>query len=139
MYNKNSKVSKLLYYFLFFLLYIPYKHITGVEIHPEAKIGEGLFIPHCTSIIISKSAVIGNEATIHQCTTIGLNYKTNKAPILGDNVFIGTNSSIVGGINIGDNVKVLPNSTVTKDFSKDLIIGGVPAKIIKENNILKDL
>lgn len=133
-YCKKNVFSKMCYYFLFFLIYVPYKQIRGVEIHPEATISGGLFIPHCTSIFISKDAVIGENVTIHQGTTLGINYNTNESPVIGDNVLVGANVTLIGGIRIGNNSIIMANSAVTKTFSDNLIIGGVPAKIIKDNN-----
>jgi serine O-acetyltransferase len=133
LYRKDHFLYRLLYKLLFLLLYVPFKFITGVEIHPEAEIKGGLSIPHCTSIVIAKNAKIGENFTVHQCCTVGMNYKNGKSPIIGDNVFMSCNSSIIGDILIGNNVIVLPNSSVAKSFENDLIVGGVPAKIIKEN------
>ncbi|MBT2730141.1 hypothetical protein J7E63_25120 [Bacillus sp. ISL-75] len=133
LYERKNFLYKLLYSILFFVLYIPFRNITGVELHPQAKIGRGVFIPHCTNIIISKDAIIGENLTIHQSVTIGVNYNNNKAPLIGDNVFISCNSTLIGNIKIGNNVTILPNSCVTKSCELDgSLLGGVPAhQIIK--------
>ncbi|WDL88472.1 hypothetical protein IUJ58_06225 [Priestia aryabhattai] len=123
---------KVAYYFIFFFIYIPFKNVTGVEIHPLSNIGKGLYIPHCNSIVISKKAIIGNNLTIHQFCTIGVNYNTNKAPQIGNGVFISCNTSIIGDICVRDNTSILPNSYVSKSFEEGCLLGGVPAKIIKK-------
>lgn len=134
LYKKERLPYKVLYRFLFLLLYIPFKFITGVEIHPEAEIKGGLSIPHCTSIVIARNAKIGENFTIHQCCTVGMSYKNLKAPVIGDNVFMCCNASIIGDIEIGNNVLVLSNSSVAKSIENDVIVGGVPARVIKENS-----
>jgi serine O-acetyltransferase len=133
LYKKDKLPYKVLYRLLFFLLYVPFKFITGVEIHPEAEIEGGLSIPHCTSIVIAKNAKIGENFTIHQCCTVGMSYKDLQSPVIGDNVFLSCNASIIGDIMIGNNVLVLPNSSVAKSVGNSVIVGGVPAKVIKEN------
>jgi serine O-acetyltransferase len=133
LYKKDRLLSNILYRILFLLIYCPFKFLTGVEIHPEADIKGGLSLPHCTSIIIAKNAKIGENFTIHQCCTVGMSYKNLKSPVIGDNVFMSCNASIIGDIEIGNNVLILPNSTVSKNIEKDLIVGGVPAKVIKPN------
>jgi serine O-acetyltransferase len=129
--NSDNKLFALLYKLLFLILYIPFKNITGVEIHPEAKIGKGLYLPHGHSVVISKKAIIGNHVIIHQNCTIGINYNTGEAPVIGDNVFIGANSTLIGGIKIGDNCTILCNSSVVNSFPNNSLIGGVPAKKIE--------
>ncbi|WP_066067278.1 serine O-acetyltransferase [Neobacillus soli] len=133
LYKKEGIPWRLLYRALFLMLYVPFKFITGVEIHPEAEIKGGLSIPHCTSIVIAKNAKIGENFTIHQCCTVGMSYKNLQSPVIGDNVFLSCNASIIGDIEVGNNVIILANSSVAKSIGNDLIVGGVPAKIIKEN------
>ncbi|MBK0007170.1 serine O-acetyltransferase [Priestia megaterium] len=134
LYTKEQVIFKFLYKLLFLGIYVPFKSITGVEIHPEAQIKGGLFIPHCTTIIISKSAVIGRDFTIHQCCTVGVNYTSGKAPVIGEGVFMSCNASIIGDVKIGDNVIILPNSCVVKNSPESYVLGGVPAKAIKKLN-----
>jgi serine O-acetyltransferase len=134
LYKKETFLHRIIYRVLFLLLYVPFKFITGVEIHPEAEIKGGLSIPHCTSIVIAKNSRIGENFTIHQCCTVGMSYKNLQSPVIGDNVFLSCNATIIGDIEIGHNVIILPNSAVSKSFDNDLIIGGVPAKVIKINS-----
>jgi serine O-acetyltransferase len=133
LYKKGNPLSTFVYRILFLLLYCPFKAITGVEIHPEAEIKGGLSIPHCTSIIIAKNAKIGENFTIHQCCTVGMSYKNLKAPEIGDDVFMSCNSSIIGDVKIGNHVLILANSAVSRSIEDGYIVGGVPAKKIKEN------
>jgi len=128
----NNKGFKVVYNFLFIVIYIPFKNTTGMELHPEASIGRKLYIPHGNSIVINKKAIIGDGVTIHQNTTVGINYRTEESPKIGDNVFISTNCSIIGGIHIGNNAIILSNSAVVQDVEENSIIGGVPAKLIKK-------
>lgn len=128
---KNNIITKVIYNFLFITIYVPFKNITGVEIHPLASIGGGLFIPHCTGIVISKEAVIGKNFTIHQFSTVGINYINKQAPIIGNNVFVSCNSSLIGDIKVGSNVKILSNSSVVSHIPDNTIVGGVPARVLK--------
>ncbi|MGG4491325.1 serine O-acetyltransferase [Metabacillus idriensis] len=131
--SKEKFFLKIIYNILFLILYIPFKNRTGLELHPEANIGRNLYIPHGNSVVLNKKVLIGNGVTIHQNTTLGINYRTEEAPTISDNVFIGTNCSIIGGIRVGKNATVLSNSAVVKDVDDYGIVGGVPAAKINKN------
>lgn len=124
---------------MFIIVYIPFKNLTGVEIHPMATIEGGLFIPHCNGIVISKSAKIGENFTIHQFSTVGVNYKNKMAPTIGDNVFVSCNSSLIGHINVGNQVYILPNSSVVKNVPHNVVVGGVPSKIVKVREEMENI
>lgn len=99
----------------------------------EAKeIGGGLFIQHGFSTMISAEK-IGENCWINQQVTLGYKDKS-RAPIIGDNVVITCGSKVLGPITIGDNVVVGANAVVTKDIKSNVIVGGIPAKVIKENS-----
>ena len=88
--------------------------------------------PHPIGIVISKNTIIGKDCYIYQNVTIG-SWK-DKSPQIGDNVYIYPNSVIIGGIKIGDNVKIAPCSLVRQDVPDNAIVAGNPAKIISINN-----
>ena len=111
--------------------------ITGIEIHPAAKIGEFLFIDHGMGIVIGETAEIGNNVTLYHGVTLGgvspsensENQKNKKRhPTICDNVIIGSGAQILGPIIIGENAKVGSNSVVTKDVDQDKSVIGNPAR-----------
>lgn len=104
---------------------------TGIQIAPNS-FGKGLQIWHYGYIVVNADARIGDYATIYPGVVIGA--KPNGIPTIGSHVFIGAGSKILGGIRIGDNVTIAPNAVVTKDVPDNVIVGGVPAKIIKWKN-----
>lgn len=106
----------------------------GVYIDERARIGKGLNIVHCFSIIIT-DCVIGDNVTIMHQTTIGKSRGGNRAgsPIIGDNVFIGAGAKIIGRVKIGKNVAIGANAVVTKDVPDGCVIAGIPARIIGHN------
>jgi serine O-acetyltransferase len=110
--------------------------ITGCEIGEKCSIGEGLVLPHPNGIVIANLTKIGKNATILQQVTIGLkdpNYN-NPPPILGDDVFCGAGSKILGNIKIGNKVIIGANSVVVTDIPDNCVAVGIPARIIKKNN-----
>ena len=108
------------------------RFITGIEIHPGAKIGKRLFIDHGMGIVIGETATIGNDCTIYHGVTLGGTGKDKKKrhPDIGDNVMIGCGAKVLGPIKIGDNVKIGANAVVLKDIEKNNTVVGVPAKVI---------
>ncbi len=110
---------------------------TGLRIGYKAKIGKGLHIVHYGDIDINNDVIIGNNCNIYQGVTIGMTFRGNKrgCPILGDNVWIGTNAVIVGNVHIGNNVLIAPLSYVNVDVPDNSIVLGNPAKIISRDNV----
>ncbi len=93
--------------------------------------GEGLRINHLGCLIISGNAQIGKNFNVHQGVNIGVNVDLDKAPVIGDNVFVGPGVQIFGDITIADDIAIAAGSTVNKSFNQpNITIGGVPAKII---------
>ena len=106
------------------------RHITGIEIHPGAKIGRKLFIDHGIGIVIGETAIIGNNCTIYHNVTLGGTGKDKKRrhPKIGNNVMIGTGAKVLGPIKIGNNVKIGAGSVVLKDVPDNVTVVGVPRK-----------
>ena len=109
------------------------KRKTGIEIHPGATIGKGLFIDHGTGVVIGETAIIGNNATLFHGVTVGGTGKEKgkRHPTIGNNVFIGSGAKILGNIIIGDNVKIGANAVILKNVPSNVTIVGVPGKIVK--------
>ena len=102
---------------------------------PPNVFGPGLAIIHYGTIIINQKAKVGKNCRLHACTTIGGTNGIDKAPIIGDNVYIGTGAKIIGDIKLGNNIAIGANSVVNKSFTiNDITIAGVPAKQISNNN-----
>lgn len=118
------------------------RFFTGIEIHPGAKIGKGFFIDHGSAIVIGETAEIGKNCVIYHNVTIGGTGKQNgkRHPTIGDNVLIGTGATLLGPINVGNNVKVGAESVVIMhDIPSNCTVVGAPGKIVKMNGIKVDL
>ena len=107
--------------------------LTGIEIHPAAKIGTGFFIDHGMGVVIGETAEIGDYVTLFQGVTLGGTGKERgkRHPTLGNHVVVGAGAKILGGIKIGDNVKIGANSVVLKSVPANSTMIGVPARVIK--------
>ncbi|NLN05387.1 MAG: serine O-acetyltransferase [Clostridiaceae bacterium] len=107
---------------------------TGIEIHPGAKIGEGLFIDHGNGVVIGETAEIGNNCTIyHQVTLGGTGTQKHKKrhPTVGDNVLIGAGAKILGPVKIGNNSLIGAGSVVLNDIPDNCTVTGMKARIVK--------
>ena len=106
---------------------------TGVEIHPAAKIGRGFFIDHGMGVVVGETSEIGDYVTLFQGVTLGGTGKERgkRHPTLGNHVVVGAGAKILGGIRIGDNVKIGANSVVLKSVPENSTVIGVPGRIIK--------
>ena len=107
------------------------RFFTGVEIHPAADIGRGLFIDHGMSTVIGETTEIGENCTLYQGVTLGGTGKQTgkRHPTLGDNVVVGVGAIILGSITVGDNALVGAGSVVLKPVAPDTTVVGVPAKM----------
>ena len=107
------------------------RFLTGIEIHPGAKIGKRLFIDHGMGIVIGETTTIGNNCTIYHGVTLGGTGKDKykRHPDIGNNVIIGCGAKVLGPIKIGNNVKIGANAVVLKEVADDSTIVGVPGKI----------
>ena len=107
------------------------RFFTGIEIHPGAKIGKGLFIDHGMGVVIGETAEIGDNVTIYHGVTLGGTGKDKgkRHPTIGNNVIIGCGPKILGPISIGDGAKIGANSVVLKNVPKGKTAVGIPAVI----------
>ena len=113
------------------------RFLTGIEIHPKAKIGENLFIDHGMGVVIGETSEIGNNVTIYHMVTLGGispsinsdNQRDSKRhPTLMDNVVVGSGAQVLGPVVIGKNAKIGANAVVTKDVPENAVMVGIPAK-----------
>lgn len=107
--------------------------LTGVEIHPGARIGRGLFIDHGMGVVVGETTVIGDNVTLFQGVTLGGTGKEKgkRHPTLGSNIVVGTGAKILGNIQIGDNVNIGANAVVLRDVPADSTVVGVPGRIAR--------
>ena len=113
------------------------RFMTGIEIHPKAKIGKNLFIDHGMGVVIGETSDIGDNVTIYHMATLGgispsINSddqrETKRHPTLQDNVVVGSGAQVLGPITIGKNAKIGANAVVTKDVPENGVMVGIPAK-----------
>ena len=112
------------------------RFLTGIEIHPNAKIGKNLFIDHGMGVVIGETSEIENNVTIYQGVTLGgVSIKKGKRhPTIGNNVIIGAGSKILGPLIIGDNSKIGANSVVINDIPKNSTVVGIPGKVVSQTS-----
>ena len=110
------------------------KFFTGIEIHPGAAIGNGLFIDHGMGVVIGETSVIGNNVTLYQGVTLGGTGKEKgkRHPTIGSNVVIGAGAKVLGNITIGDNSYIGANAVVIKDVPYNSTVVGVPGRVTKQ-------
>ena len=115
------------------------RFLTGIEIHPKAKIGENLFIDHGMGVVIGETSEIGNNVTIYHMVTLGgispsINSddqrNSKRHPTLMDNVVVGSGAQVLGPVVVGKNAKIGANAVVTKDVPENAVMIGIPAKNI---------
>ena len=115
--------------------------LTGIEIHPNAKIGKNLFIDHGMGVVIGETSEIGDNVTIYHMVTLGgispsINSddqrNTKRHPTLMDNVVVGSGAQILGPVVVGKNAKIGANAVVTKDVDENSVMVGIPAKNVGE-------
>ena len=120
------------------------RFLTGIEIHPKAKIGNNLFIDHGMGVVIGETSDIGDNVTIYHMATLGgispsINSddqrNTKRHPTLMDNVVVGSGAQILGPVTIGKNAKIGANAVVTKDVPPNAIMVGIPAKNVGESSV----
>lgn len=112
------------------------RFVTGIEIHPGAKIGKGVFIDHGMGVVIGETAIVGDYALIYQGVTLGGTGKEigKRHPTLGENVVVGAGAKVLGNIQIGNNVRIGAGSVVLRDVPSDTTVVGVPGRLIRADN-----
>lgn len=128
------RLYKLKLYFLARMVSQHSRFLTGIEIHPGAKIGMGVFIDHGAGVVIGETCEIGDNVTIYQGVTLGGTGKDvgKRHPTICNNVIIGTSAIILGPITIGENSKIGAGAIVIKDVPQGSTIVGEPARNIQE-------
>ncbi len=113
---------------------------TGIEIHPGAVIGRGLFIDHGMGVIIGETTVIGDNCTIYQGVTLGGTGKEKgkRHPTLGNNVMVGSGAKVLGPFKVGDNSKIAAGAVVLSEVPPNSTCVGVPARIVKREGVRVD-
>lgn len=116
------------------------RFVTGIEIHPGAKIGQGVFIDHGMGVVIGETAIVGDYALIYQGVTLGGTGKEKgkRHPTLGNGVVVGTGAKILGNIEIGDNVRIGAGSVVLRDVPSDSTVVGIPGRIARQKSSALD-
>ena len=120
------------------------RFLTGIEIHPRAKIGKNIFIDHGMGVVIGETSDIGDNVTIYHMVTLGgispsINSEdqrnTKRHPTLMNNVVVGSGAQILGPVVIGKNAKIGANAVVTKNVPENAIMVGIPAKNVGESSV----
>ncbi len=108
------------------------RFFTGIEIHPGAQIGRGVFIDHGMGVVIGETAIVGDYALIYQGVTLGGTGKESgkRHPTLGDHVIVGTGAKVLGNIQLGNNARIGAGSVVLRDVPADCTVVGVPGRIV---------
>ena len=123
------------------------RFLTGIEIHPAAKIGKNFFIDHGMGVVIGETSEIGDNVTIYHMVTLGgispsINSdnqrQVKRHPTLKDNVVIGSGAQVLGPITVGENAKVGANAVVTKDVPANAVMVGIPAKNVNKDGSKTD-
>jgi len=123
------------------------RFLTGIEIHPKARIGKNFFIDHGMGVVIGETSKIGDNVTIYHMVTLGgispsINSddqrQVKRHPTLKDNVVIGSGAQVLGPITVGENAKIGANAVVTKDVPANAVMVGIPAKNVNKDGSKTD-
>ena len=111
--------------------------ITGVEIHPGATIGQGVFIDHGMGVVVGETAEIGHHCLLYQGVTLGGTGKEHgkRHPTLAENVVVGAGAKVLGAINIGANTRIGAGSVVVHDVDADCTVVGIPGRVIHQSGV----
>ena len=113
------------------------RFITGIEIHPGAQIGRGVFIDHGMGVVIGETAIVGDYSLIYQGVTLGGTGKETgkRHPTLGENVVVGAGSKVLGNILIGNSVRIGAGSLVLRDVPSDCTVVGIPGRVVYRSGV----
>ncbi len=113
------------------------RFITGIEIHPGAQIGKGVFIDHGMGVVIGETAIVGDYSLIYQGVTLGGTGKETgkRHPTLGENVVVGGGAKVLGNIQIGNNVRIGAGSVVLRDVPSNCTVVGVPGRVVYRSGV----
>ena len=122
--------------------YISYltRIVTGIEIHPKARIGNRLFIDHGEGVVIGETAIIGDDVLIYQQVTLGGTGSEHgkRHPTIGNNVIIGAGAKVLGNITIGNNVRIGAGSVVIDNVPDNCTVVGIPGRVVQQKVMNKD-
>jgi len=116
------------------------RFLTGIEIHPGATIGKGLFIDHGSGVVIGETTIIGDNCTLYQGVTLGGTGKDKgkRHPTLGNNVMVGAGAKVLGPFKVGDNTNIAAGAVVLEEIPANCTAVGVPAQVVKRDGIRVD-
>ena len=115
--------------------------LTGIEIHPGAKIGKGVFIDHGMGVVIGETTEIGDNCLLYQGVTLGGTGKIygKRHPTLKNNVVVGAGAKVLGALSIGENTRIGAGSVVLRDVAADCTVVGIPGRIIHKSGVKVNL
>lgn len=113
------------------------RHLTGIEIHPGAKLGEGLFIDHGLGVVIGETTEIGRNVTLFQGVTLGGTGKEKgkRHPTIGDNVIIAAGAKVLGSFTVGNNAKIGAGAVVLREVPANATVVGVPGRVVVQDGV----
>ena len=116
------------------------RFFTGIEIHPGAQIGKGVFIDHGMGVVIGETAIVGDYSLIYQGVTLGGTGKETgkRHPTLGENVVVGGGAKVLGNIQIGNNVRIGAGSVVLRDVPSNCTVVGIPGRVVYKSGVKVD-
>jgi len=116
------------------------RFMTGIEIHPGAKIGKRLFIDHGMGVVIGETCIIGDDVVLYQGVTLGGTGKEKgkRHPTIGSNVVIASGAKVLGSFTVGDNSRIGANSVVLQEVPANSTVVGIPGKIVKRDGVRID-
>jgi serine O-acetyltransferase len=113
------------------------RNLTGIEIHPGARIGPGFFIDHGMGVVIGETAEVGADVTLYHGVTLGGTslVKGKRHPTIGDRVVVGAGAKILGAITVGEDTRIGANSVVVKSMPSNSVVTGVPGQVVRRTHL----